>query len=309
MKHLIYIISIILLLFHSKDAKAQGCSDAGFCSIGNIKLNPLDIDSVRYQKINVGVSIGIGDESVIVTTPFIQYENKLNKHWIVQAKITANNASGSLSNTSGLGDVFLTGNYQITSKYKWESNLIGSIKFPLNQSNLSKDGKSLPMQYQSSLGTIDAIIGASITNQNWLFAAAFQQPLSGSNKNEFLPEYWTDESAKKFPPTNSFNRKGDVLGRITYNLKSSSKIKFSGGLLGIIHLGQDTYFNTKVSNNPIKLKGSKGLTLNATLGAWYLINKNIYLGIICGAPLIVREIRPDGLTRSFVFNPEISIKF
>ena len=165
------------------------------------------------------------------------------------------------------------------------------------------------MQYQSSLGTIDVIAGITLTNNKWLFATAIQQPLTGTNRNTFLPIYWGTAAAAKYSPTNDFNRKADVLLRVGYDIATTKKWKLNAGLLSIYHLRKDTYIDGNVSNKPIDLHGSDGLTLNGTFSVWYKPNSKFSLGFTGGVPFVVRDSRPDGLTRSFVVSPELIFHF
>jgi len=300
------IIALILLSFTSKLLTAQGCSDAGFCTISSIKQSATETSK---QKLSLQLTNGIGDESVYVFTPGIQYDNKLNNKWAIQAKLTANVASGNLGTIAGLGDVFISGSYSPITKNKWKSTFIIGTKLPLNNGDLRKDNKPYPMQYQSSLGTIDLIAGVSITNNKWLFATAIQQPLSGSNRNTFLPAYWVNSEATKYAPSNDFNRKGDVLLRAGYTIISNNKFNLKTSLLGIYHLSKDTYIDGNISNKPIEINGSDGITLNGTFAASYKLNPKFSLAISAGLPFVVRDIRPDGLTRSFSFSPEIIYHF
>ncbi|MCP9753529.1 DoxX family protein [Ferruginibacter sp. HRS2-29] len=288
---------------------AQGCSDAGFCTIGHLNQQQTDNENKRHQKISLLLSAGVGDESVFVFTPGLQYDNQFNKKWALQAKITANSANGDLGSAAGLGDIFLSGIYSLPSKNNWQLSFTAGTKLPLNQSDLKQDGRSLPMQYQSSLGTIDLITGITITNNQWQFAAGWQQPLTGRNKNHFLPAYWASETADKYIPSNDLNRRADVLLRAGYHFKLNTKFSFNAGLLGICHLGEDTYIDGNISNKPIAIKGSGGLTLNATALASYQLNDKITLSLTGAVPFIVRDVRPDGLTREFVVSPEISFNF
>lgn len=289
--------------------KAQGCSDAGFCTIGNMNVHSSETASAKKQKITLQFSNGIGDENVFVFTPAIQYDNKLNMNWAIQAKLTANIANGNLGSASGAGDLFLSSTYTLHKKDNWQIAFLLGTKLPLNKGDIHAGAKPLPMQYQSSLGTVDLLAGISVSNSRWLFATALQQPLSGINRNTFLPAYWNTAAANKYSPSNSFNRKGDALLRAGYNLITSDKATLNIGLLGIYHLNEDTYYNANISNSPIVLKGSAGLTLNGTAALQYKINSKISIGVTGGVPFIVRDIRPDGLTRKFVLAPEIAFKF
>jgi len=302
------LLIILTILTAAQSASAQGCSDAGFCSIGSFKHQQSDESSSRH-KLGIQFSNGIGDESVYVFTPAIQYDLRLNNHWAIQAKLTANYANGNLGSAFAPGDIILTGSKTFPLDKKWK--LIGTIgsKLPLSSSNLKSNGRSLPMQYQSSLGTVDLIAGLSAVQQKWSFSIAYQQPLTGTNGNNFLHVYFNNSSeALKYPPGNDFNRKGDLLGKASYHF-TKNKWTFIPGLLGIYHLGEDSYIDGNISNKPISLKGSSGLTLNGTLSVFYKANQKVSLGIVSGTPFVVRDIRPDGLTRKFVVSPELTINF
>lgn len=301
-------LSLVYTIFNTQ-LHAQGCSDAGFCTIGKMNQHSNESASFKKQKLSLILSNGIGDENVYVFTPGIQYDNILNQHWAIQAKFTGNYADGNLGNATGLGDLFLSATYTLKKIKNWETAFLLGTKLPLNNGDIKTGSKPLPMQYQSSLGTIDLLAGITVSNNKWLFASAIQQPLSGSNNNTFLPVYWNTAAANKYSPTNTFKRKGDVLLRSGYNLITKNKVNFTVGLLGIYHLGDDIYIDRNISNKPISLTGSKGLTLNGTAAIRYKVNDKFSIGLSGGAPFIVRDIRPDGLTRKFVVSPEIIFNF
>jgi len=300
-------IFFLLLVAVAGAAKPQGCSDAGFCTIGSLShRGTLQKAKAKHQLV-LTLPIGLGDENVFVFTPGLEYRYILNQ-WQFAGKLTGNYASGELGNASAPGDVFLSATYQ-TKGEKIRSSFTLGTKLPLSAGNLKTGGVSLPMQYQSSLGTVDLIAGAALLVNRWQFAAGWQQPLTGSNRNNFLPQYWSDAKAVKYPPTNDFNRKGDVLLRSAYRLLQKNKFKLEGGLLGIYHLGEDTYVDANQSTRPISIKGSGGLTLNLTALAELQLNNKWTIGLTGGAPLVVRDVRPDGLTRSFVLAPQLKYQF
>lgn len=307
-KTAIAVVCFFISVFSGYQSYGQGCSDAGFCTIGNLGVQQHD-SVLKEQRMKLLFPVGVGDESVFVFTPGIQYDNQLSHQWAVQAKLTANYASGNLGRASGLGDLFLSGTHTFSNEKKWKTSLSLGTKLPLNLGNIEGDGKALPMQYQSSLGTIDIISGLSISNSSWQFSTGWQQPVSGINRNNFLPVYWNTPEANKYPPSNDFNRKGDVLLRAAYMSNTKKSLSFNIGVLGIYHLAEDTYIDANVSNNPIAIRGSQGLTLNATFSGLWKVNKSLMIGFLAGTPLVVREVRPDGLTRSFVFTPEITWVF
>ncbi len=303
-----FFLLIKTTLFCSKST-AQGCSDAGFCTIGNFNKHTKDSFSQNKQKLSLILGNGIGDEDVYVFTPGVQYDYTFNRSWSVQGKITGNYAGGNLGNASGFGDLFLSATYSVPENNNWQTSFLFGTKLPLNKGDIHATGKPLPMQYQSSLGTIDLLAGVTIFNKKWLFSTAIQQPLTGTNGNTFLPAYWNTPQANKYSPSNDFNRKGDVLLRASYNLIANRKLDINIGLLGIYHVGKDTYIDGNLSNKPIALSGSEGLTLNGTAAIHYQLNNKFSIGLTGGVPFVVRDVRPDGLTRKFVLSPEFSFNF
>lgn len=151
-------------------------------------MEPLSSDSLGFKKQTLSAILtnGIGDEGVYVFTPALQYDNRINEKWEIQAKLTADSASGNLGEATGLGDVFLSASYTIPAKSKWSKSFTLGTKVFLNNSNILYESKPLPLVYQSSLGTVDALAGFSMTNYRWLFSAGIQLPLTGENENTFF---------------------------------------------------------------------------------------------------------------------------
>lgn len=289
--------------------QAQGCSDAGFCTIGAIKHETTNQQTAFKNKFRVMLANGLGDESVYVFTPALEYEHEFTKQWLLQARLTANYASGNLASVITAGDLIITCIKNKELPNNWKAGFNFSVKLPLSGSNARKNGLSLPMQYQGSLGTVDLIAGVTFGNNRWTFSAGWQQPLTGTNGNQFLPAYWgTNAYAAKYLPGNDFNRRSDVLLKATHNIVQG-KWNVNVGLLGIYHTGNDTYIDGNISNKPVELNGSKGITLNVTAGIWYKSNEKITISINGGVPVVVRQIRPDGLTRQFVLSPQINYTF
>ncbi len=309
-KSLLVALCLFALITRSK---AQGCSDAGFCTVGSFKHETFESgnkDSTRQKhRITLLAPIGVGDEDVVVFTPGLQYDYFASSSLSLQARVTANYADGNLGNAFGAGDIFLTASYTFPHKKKWYTQITAGEKIPLNLSTLKEGDRSLPMQYQSSLGTFDLIAGVTVSNNDWQFSTALQQPLSGKNRNNFLPVYWDKPEAMNYPPTNDFNRKGDVLLRVGKNFNLGNKLILNAGVLSIFHLGEDEYIDANISNDPIAIKGSDGVTVNITGAVWWQVNNRTRLGFTGGVPVVSRDVRPDGLTRNFVFAPEISLNF
>ena len=308
-RYLIYLFMVCLLTGVYNQSVAQGCSDAGFCTIGALKQHSSQDTIKAKQQLGFSTAVGLGDESVLVITPAIQYDYFSRSGYQFQARVTANYANGNLGNAFKPGDVYLAATRHFkAAKVRWAVTL--GTKLPINQADALAGNKPLPMQYQSSLGTVDIIGGIHAEVQSWQWSAGIQLPLTGHNRNGFLPVYWPgNEKAVAYPSTLDFDRKADVLLRTAYAVKTTGRLKLSVGALGIYHLGKDTYINASVSNQPISIEGSDGLTLNLTASLQYEINKKLRFSIIGGSPVIVRDVRPDGLTRSFVLTPEFTWTF
>jgi len=304
MRRLNFLLTLLLVIVLDKGL-AQGCSDAGFCTFGNLKHQ--ESDSIRGSKIQMSFPFGLGDEEVRIFAPSLQFDHQFSSRWAIQTKVTWNHANGNLAAVSGPGDLYLAGIYAAPLPAYWKISAMLGAKAPLNNSSLGKDGMDLPMVYQSSLGTVDLITGVSFLNRNWVVSFGCQQPISGANGNHFLPDYWDSPEAAAYPASNEIVRKGDVLMRVSYAREFGTRWLLQGGVLNIYHLGEDTYTRPQ-STGRIAIKGSRGLTMNVTGSAWANISPSFKVGITAGIPFVVRDIRPDGLTRSFVVSPEVQWK-
>ncbi|MEY2829047.1 MAG: hypothetical protein RIQ33_905 [Bacteroidota bacterium] len=290
----VVIIAIALLLLNSKKTDAQGCSDAGFCSIVNHN-KPTIGDSINKKMIHkIGVGYGLGEGTT--HTFGIYYSNTLkiatNTFW--NNKIVAQYATGNLGNNLNLSDLLSSISYN-HSINKTKFTFIGGVKIPLNNSA----AMYLPMPYQSSLGTFDAIGGVNYSYKKIFLQSAFQIPIINFNKNTYLQNKLIDTT---FSSTNGFIRKPDVLLRMGYLIGEKNKWKFTPNILAIYHLQNDSYLNLK--SEKITLIGSEGLTLNFNLISTYKISATKQIEFSLASPLVVRKIRPDGLTRAITLGVE-----
>lgn len=286
------IFIVIISVFGSFQMHAQGCSDAGFCSVGN---SFSDATTTKNQ-IDVGGIIGAGDAdtNIFYFSPYVAYTRNFSDTFSLNAKITYSQADGDFGTKGQFGDAFLTGNYSFKEKNakKW-SALLG-VKLPFTSSNAKINDISLPLDYQASLGTFDLIAGVGLNYKKWFFNTALQLPVFNNNKNSYFDEY---SASNDFPSTNLFKRKPDVLFRTTYTINTNKKFTFKPNLLFVYHLGEDTY--ETIFGNREAIVGSDGLTLNGNLITSYAISPNRSIELSLATPFVVRDIRPDGLTRSF----------
>ncbi len=293
MKQLILLSSLLVLLI-SKTI-AQGCSDAGFCTLQYHQQQTTKGDQSLRNSITTDITFGLGDGNTKLLTPSILYSRKLGHRFSWDTKVTATYVTGSLGTIFNAGDWYSTINYALPRHNKKEINLLAGIKIPMTSANDKIKGQPLPMAYQTSLGTYDLLLGTAwVLNQKIDINAAFQLPVINSNKNTFIKEYAADN---RFETTNNFRRKPDALLRLGYILNSANKKwLFRPNALAIYHLGEDSYEN--IFGQRQDLPGSSGLTLNLNLQAQYKLSAARAIGFSVATPVIVRDIRPDGLTRS-----------
>ncbi|MGC4101827.1 hypothetical protein [Ferruginibacter sp.] len=292
---------IILVLAAGSKTQAQGCSDAGFCSLKYAGT------SAHKNSIALGNISGVADGHTFVNSTYITYSMQLHKKLLWDTKLVANYASGKLGHNFNAGDVFTNISYKAWQNSTQQKSItaLAGLKIPLTKSNDKAGGQPLPMAYQASLGTYDLLLGGNVQINKWEFTNAWQIPLTRQNENTFIKE---NSSSGDFSSTNKFRRKSDVLLRAAYNIKrAGSKFSFKPNLLAVYHLSNDSYEDG--NTNRQQLTGSKGLTLNANIIGKYFINRSNSIELSIAAPFVVRQIRPDGLTREFTAGIEYKISF
>ena len=297
------LLSIFFICITTLTLYAQGCSDAGFCTIDSFKPHEHEQVTEDYNSFKIGTNYGAADYSISAIGLYLEYNRKFSEKLSLDAKLTALSQSGNDISVFGLSDLFLNGNFRISDK---ATTTLG-FKIPLMDGSREENGLPLPMDYQSSLGTFDLILGFGYRINRLQLVAAWQQPLT-QNNNEFLAEdYPLGSPLRDFQSTNEFVRSGDMLLRASYPLNLGSKLVFTPSLLPIYHLANDKF--TDADGIEREIEGSQGLTLNWNAYFDYPINDRQNLQLSLGAPFIVRDARPDGLTRSFVANLEYKISF
>jgi hypothetical protein len=303
LKYKFIVIATILLISGASYSYGQGCSDAGFCTMNTFKPNITDSIEVLNNQFKIGAFYGNADNAIYVYGSYLEYNRQLSNKFGFDAKLTTIAQNGNGISTSGLSDIFLNTNFKISAKLK----LTLGTKIPLTNASKTNNNLPLPMDYQASLGTFDLIFGIGYEIKKIQFIAAIQQPLT-QNKNQFIATYYPINSElETFQSTNKYERSGDVLLRFSYPIIINSKLKFTPSVLPIYHLTNDKY--TDEFNVKREINGSKGLTLNGNAFLDYELNSKNIIQLNLGIPFIVRDSRPDGLTRSFIANIEYRIKF
>lgn len=296
-------IMIITLSLLSGIAYGQGCSDAGFCTINSFQPVGDEKADVPLNQIKAAAFYGSADHSIVAYGNYITYSRQLNDKLGVDAKLATLGQSGNGISTFGLSDIFLNANYSASKQF----NLTLGVKVPLSDASKTLNGVSLPMDYQASLGTFDLIFGLAYEVSKIQFIIAMQQPLTQNNNAFFASDYPIGSELSSFQSTNNFKRSGDILLRVSYPISLFHNLQLTPSVLPIYHLSNDKY--TDEFDMEQEIIGSQGLTLNGNLYLDYQINKKNILQLNAGMPFVVRDARPDGLTRSFIANIEYKFNF
>lgn len=292
---------------------AQGCSDAGVCSIGGMKEQS---GTTKNFMLALNTQYGIGEKNTAILIPQIEFTARIDSNFQMQIKLPWVFASGNLGKTNGLGDIILTGSYRIRENKFMRLGVNAGFRIAVNDADIRQDNlttanttRILPMPYQTSLGTHDLLLGADMKLKNkWLFAIGLQLPLIQNNRNGFdtaLLLSGEDEKRQHFS-SRHLERKPDLVVRIDRSFRLHPNLILNAGLLPILHLGNDTRLD---STARVEIEGSSGLTLNINTGIQYRVAPRTRITGRYASPLVVRTARPDGLTRHWVAAIELAFEF
>lgn len=298
------LLSAALTLLVCGYVAAQGCSDAGFCTMGAMKPDQPFNKKIEFRLRSMELSFY---RATTTLTPIIMVATAdlnfgINRKTFLQVKLPYQTASGSLGSTSGPGDISLCITRTLISNEHFDINLSLGGKIPTNNSNKKAEGLSLPMYYQTSLGTYDFITGVSMITRNWLFATGIQHPFN-KNNNGFLWKPWveqTDHNAtyiEKYGRANQLKRGTDIMLRAERNFRFS-RLNFSLGLLPIFRINKDVFEDA--TGKEIKQDGTTGLALSGIFTSGYQFNVKSGVRLLVGHKIIQRDHNLDGLTRNLV---------
>ncbi len=290
-------------------AYSQGCSDAGFCSAGGLNGNGINhSENDKRNEVKLTLAYEVGEQGTQFFIPQVEGLFMLDENNVVQLKIPYQIASGNLGTNQGLGDFIASFAHRFYSKNQWRFSATFGVRIASGNSNNQIDGNDLPMPYQTSLGTYDGIFGMSLQYKTWFLSGGVQVPLSQQNDNVYNPADWPGESA--YYLSRKLERRADVMLRLEKAFQfDNGYVKL--GVLPIYHIANDSYLQPDMQGNFIRVdaENSQGLTLNLTAAARYEIKEHWAVEFSGGIPVIVRENRPDGLTRSLVVRPSLVYRF
>jgi hypothetical protein len=285
---------------------SQGCSDAGFCSVGGLKTSH-QVEKFHPTTVSVGTFLGFADYGILVSGGVVDVQHSFSNSFSGSVKVTSLMQSGKQTTQFGLSDVFVNGIWNVDPTF----SVIGGVKIPLNSANRTINGSHLPMDYQSSLGTFDAIVGIAFSVNDFQFQVGYQHPLT-QNKNRFVPfsKAGTTLDFSDFQSTFFYKRSPDALFRVSYSVLQNKDWSMMVGVLPIYHISQDTFVDeTKAFFEYDKIIGSRGFTVNANVFLRYNFSTQSAVEMTLASPFITRSSRPDGLTRSFISSVDYKYSF
>ncbi|MBK8500236.1 MAG: hypothetical protein IPL52_15795 [Flavobacteriales bacterium] len=315
------LVVLVSILIHDL-ANAQGCSDAGVCTAGPTGQLHLWQDSladaVDYRHMaRIGYSYGMGEQgtTIIQVLPELSIGLVMLRGAIQDPDVIA---SGDLGDNSGIGDAIATASYAFVKER--ERNITGvlGVRIPTGTTGATTTDSSnidrpLPMPYQTGLGTTDLLAAINWRHKRYVASLAYQHVLSQSNDNQFTHQAWGDDPAvTSYFESRGLHRADDIVARVQYAY-GCGRLSLQPGLLGIYHVADDTRLNDaiRMTEDPdrITLTGSQGLTLNLTADLRYKLSEQLAVETSFGTPLVVRDVRPDGLTRSLVVGVWLRYRF
>jgi hypothetical protein len=285
MRSYVFLVCMVLVSY----AAGQGCSDAGVCTagpMGELALTDSGADPAGLQNmVRLGFGYGIGETGVTIGQFTGEFNYAFTERDAFQFRIPFVFSSGALGSLSGIGDPLLTVSHALVLGRTERLDALAGVKLATNTSNGRAGGRTLPMVYQTSLGTTDLLLGLNYRKNSIRLAIAYQHVLHNSNEN--------------------LQRSSDLVLRGQY-LLFNGKVALQPGLLAIVHLNTDRYGQEPLL---VEVPGSDGLTLNITLDVRYNLSDHWALEFSAGTPMITRKARPDGLTRSLVASLAIAHRF
>jgi len=275
--------------------QGQGCNDAGFCTIGDMK--PVQQSDSNNTGIGISSIFRLGEKETMWLTLQAQGELKLWKSGKFSVQVPLHFIYGNLGFITGAGDIAPAFTQELYKKEKTKLSLTLGGKIPVSKSNLQKSNEPLPMAYQSSQGTWDGIAGISLFHKLWHFSLGFQHNFN-ANENRYIDSLSLLDKGVSFFDSRKIDRGDDVLFRIERVFERDGKQKYFLGVLPIYRI-QEATIETP-SGERISVEGSSGLTLNINAGYLHPLGKKGKMKFLLGFPTITRHVRPDGLTGTFV---------
>lgn len=260
------------------------CSDAGICSIESA------LHDRKHQSINFDYIYGSSDSSLTYSTYQLSADINLFTGTKIWGSLPLVMTDGPLGGVSGIGDLILVVNQKL-----FEIGGAGAyIDFGTRLATGTQNaGDSLPLKYQTGLGSNDLMFGVSVVSDNINVGIGYQ--LNGGRAANELTR---------------LKRGDDFIVRGGYMHRGES-LDFGGELLAIKKLEEQSILDHVDSVGReifTNLPGSDAFQLNALLKArWNIANSFALTGSV-GFPLLERKVSVDGLTRAYTVTAGIAVK-
>ncbi|MDX2190813.1 MAG: hypothetical protein SFY32_13205 [Bacteroidota bacterium] len=307
-------IAVILFFISARLVNGQGCSDAGFCTMGAMRPNQHFVKNLNVSIKSAELSQYLGvtkfHDNILVTT--LDVNVGINTRTSFQVKVPYMYIIGPLGVQQGVSDLSVSASRILWASEKSQFNFTLGTKIPTGEPNkVDSKGKPLPMYNQVTLGTYDIVAGFSFGTRGWLFAAGYQQPLNTANNNFKWGVRKGDKAdsleAAKYPISDQIIRGNDIMFRVEKNFRFS-RFNAYVGLLPIYRLNKDKIKDPK-TGKIVEVEGSDGLALTGLVGGGYRFSYTSGLKFLFGYALVKRKLNPDGLSREYVMSIGYEYRF
>lgn len=316
-----FCLTVAMYMATGSNVYAQGDSDPGMSTVGAMRNNAaLLIGEEEYENqrahIGLGHTFAKGDHSITYNIP--QIEARIPFFGLVSGgyfdvKLPIQSSSGDLWDAWGVGDLTVAYTHMFLGIENWTIQTTGGVKIGMSTADLT-DGKtrSLPMSYQSGLGSTDFMVGASATWKSYItVAAGYQQPISRFNENGYYGSNTINDtfySSNDYVVSSKLHRQGDVMLRIEGHY-GGKLLGVSGGVLAFQHLGNDLY--TDRDGYVREVAGTDGLTVNLMGNVYLRLGRygQYKLDLSGAVPVVERDVKADGLGRRWMLTPRLTYFF
>ncbi|MAE86294.1 MAG: hypothetical protein CMB80_26400 [Flammeovirgaceae bacterium] len=311
---------ILSLIIAGLKGNGQGCSDAGFCTMGAMKPDQPYSKRIDFKLRSLEFNYYHGKSllSPVITVYTADMNFSINSDYTLQIKVPYQTVKGNLGQTAGVGDLSLSASRGFPLSNGYTAGLTLGAKIATGKSNIENNdtnfgtGGDLPMYYQLSLGSHDLVLGGSLLNEKWLFATGMQMPMVHRNENDFRWSEWADYPSQegyllKHALANDLKRGTDVMLRAERNFRYIN-FNFGIGFLAIYRITKDEIYNFNEDRRE-KLEGTTGLASNILVNFGYNFNVNHGIKLIGGLKTTDRDVNPDGLTRKHVISSSYVYRF
>ncbi|MEM6523450.1 MAG: hypothetical protein AAGF85_02200 [Bacteroidota bacterium] len=314
----------------------QGCSDAGFCSMGAMRPSQIYDKKINFKlrEIEVGYYRGETGVTATINAATLDFTFGLNDDMSVHLKLPYMWVNGSMGETSDLGDISLSLTRNLKSTENYHINGTFGVKIPTNNADLDDSNTDfttnniqadLPMYYQTSLGSFDLIAGAAYISRDWMFSTGIQVALT-ENENDFRWGQWDNYPDQNLNPergnnpnyvtqydlANDLRRGTDIMFRVERAFHFS-KWDIRAGLLPIFRITKDEVLDIRPGSDTlgerIKVDDTSGLALTAIGNVAYHFSTKQSAKLLYGLKITDRDINPDGLTRDNVVSISYVYRF